>query len=377
MWRKRLGKSSVKASLFLLMVLFVVTPLAGYLLGSLVWSVILAVMGIIVVSVIINMIHQKEEHLRQLLEKLDQHNRHYIYHDEFPADTSDADAVIESTMVNIQKANDMMIALATGNPATEWNGLVNTNRASNKVNMAGNLEKVQDQLRSVKLMYEQHTWITDGLQELTEITHRYQDLQGLGQALARRIVSHVGATQGCFFTVTDESKDEYLKLVSCYPDDQKRLISKVVMKGEGLAGQCWSEGEPLLLTQVPEDYVHVSTGHVAPKYIFITPIKIQGKTYGVLELALLENLNDTQLEFINKACERIAASMAAIKALERTQGLLHESKLQADRMKKEVILLERDLTLERKRSQELEELIFRAEERIKGMESIYKRFNLN
>ena len=58
--------------------------------------------------------------------------------------------------------------------------------------------------------------------------------------------------------------------------------------------------------------------------------------YGVLELASFRLFEDHEIEFINKACESIAACIFAVRMTERTDTLLSQYTDQIESLKAEI-----------------------------------------
>jgi hypothetical protein len=111
-----------------------------------------------------------------------------------------------------------------------------------------------------------------------------------------------------------------------------------ITKREGLVGQCWYEREPILLTHVPENYVQISSGlgDALPRCVYIAPIKMNNVVYGVLELASFNCFEDFELEFINKACESIAACIFAVRMTEKSDLLLLQYTSQIESLKSQL-----------------------------------------
>ena len=63
--------------------------------------------------------------------------------------------------------------------------------------------------------------------------------------------------------------------------------SSIVPDGEGLVGQCALEKESILLTNVPTDYIHISSGlgEAPPLNIIVLPVLFEGQVKAVIELA--------------------------------------------------------------------------------------------
>ncbi len=195
---------------------------------------------------------------------------------------------------------------------------------------------MRDNLKRNTEAERQRNWAIAGLADFAEIIRSQSDSQTLADTIISNIVRYTSSNQGSLFIVQDgaEGEEEYLQLYSCYAWDKKKFEEKTIYKGQGLVGQCWQEGDPVFLTQVPENYVHITSGlgYATPRSIFIVPLKINEVIYGVLELASFEPYPKHKQEFIVKVCENIAAAIASAKSAEQTKHLLEVSRLQTENL---------------------------------------------
>jgi PAS domain S-box-containing protein len=195
---------------------------------------------------------------------------------------------------------------------------------------------MRDNLKRNTETERQRNWSIAGLADFAEIIRSQDDSQTLADTIISNIVRYTNSNQGSLFVVQDsaEGEEEHLLLYSCYAWDKKKFEEKKIYKGQGLVGQCWQEGNPVFLTQVPANYVHITSGlgYATPRSIFIVPLKINEAIYGVLELASFEPYPQHKQEFIVKVCENIAAAIASAKNAEQTRHLLEVSRLQTENL---------------------------------------------
>jgi hypothetical protein len=258
-------------------------------------------------------------------------------------DVNDIDHVIDNSIQNFKKANTFITNIATGNYTAEWETLNNTNHSLNESNLAGNLIRMRDHLNDSKLSNEKREWSVSGLAKLITLIQNQRDIRELGDSVVKYIVQYTRSNQACLFVVPVQLNNdaEHLELVSCYAWDRKRYINMTITKHEGLTGQCWYEAEPIFLTQVPEDYIQIASGlgNTLPRCVYIAPIKMNNIVYGVLELASLHRFEEFEIEFINKACESIAARIFAVRMTEKTDLLLSQYTGQIESLKLEITML--------------------------------------
>ncbi|SKC64502.1 GAF domain-containing protein [Ohtaekwangia koreensis] len=301
---------------------------------------VLLIVGVPTMIYIITRLGRDEKQLAALLHNLDQQNRQYIFDSGSPLDANDIDHVIEHSIQNFRKANTFISSISAGSYAVEWESLDDTNHSLNQSNLAGNLIKMRDHLNHSKLVNEKREWSVSGLAKLLTLIQNQRDIKELGNSVVKYIVKYTRSNQACLFAVPVEQNmdDEYLSLVSCYAWSRNRYINMTITKREGLVGQCWYEREPILLTHVPEDYVQISSGlgDALPRCVYIAPIKMNNVVYGVLELASFNRFEEFELEFINKACESIAACIFAVRMTEKSDLLLSQYTSQIESLKSQL-----------------------------------------
>jgi CHASE3 domain sensor protein len=305
--------------------------------------IVLLLIGVPTMIYIIRRLGRDEKQLAALLLNLDQQNRQYIFDNGSPLDVNDIDHVIENSIQNFKKANTFITNIANGNYSVEWETLHDGNRSLNESNLAGNLIRMKNHLNDSKLSNEKREWGVSGLAELITLIQNQRDIKELGNSVVKYIVRYTKSNQACMFVVPveQERNNEYLQLVACYAWDRKRYVNMKMQKREGLIGQCWHEAEPILLTNVPEDYIQISSGlgDASPRSVYITPIKMNNVVYGVLELASFSRFEEHEIDFINKACESIAACIFAVKMTERTNIMMSQYTTQIESLQSELKML--------------------------------------
>ena len=87
------------------------------------------------------------------------------------------------------------------------------------------------------------------------------------------------------------------------------------------------EKDKILLSNVPSDYVRISSGlgDSAPQNILVLPVIFEGQVRGVLELASLDGFNSTHQAFLDQLTESIGIVINTIEANMRTEDLLTQS----------------------------------------------------
>jgi PAS domain S-box-containing protein len=206
--------------------------------------------------------------------------------------------------------------------------------------MLGNaLLEMRANLKKVAEEDKKRNWSTSGLAKFGDILRSYNDnFEKLADEIISNLVKYINANQGALFIIesTDMSSDEeYMELAACYAWDKKKFLEKKIYKGEGLSGQAWIEGDVIYLTEVPNDYVSITSGlgEANPRSVLIVPLKLNDEVHGVIEMASFKEYDEYEIEFVERIAESIASTISSVKVNERTQKLLEESTLMTEQMR--------------------------------------------
>ena len=193
--------------------------------------------------------------------------------------------------------------------------------AMEKMRLALQARAIHDQQRD-----EEQTRIAS----LVDITRGDMETLDLCQKIIRHIAPLLHAQVGAFYIL----EQEQLKLVSTFAYVFRKDLSNSFKIGEGIIGQVALEKNQVMLSDVPENYLSISTslGEAAPRYIVITPILYNDILYGILELGFISEPRQADLNFLNKAGENIAQSLASAQARENINKMLVKTREQAEKL---------------------------------------------
>ncbi|UII18949.1 PAS domain S-box protein [Fulvivirga ligni] len=194
------------------------------------------------------------------------------------------------------------------------------------------LKDLRIQLKSDHKEDEQRNWTNTGLAKFGNILGSHDNLHEMCDVLISELVKYLGVNQAGLFIRETADGEEYMELMATYAYQRKKFITKKIYPGEGLVGQCWLEGDTILLKEIPEAYVSITSGlgEALPNTLLIIPIKANEEVHGVIELAAFNDIPQYRIDFVENVCERIASVVANLKNSTFTKNLLDETKLQAE-----------------------------------------------
>ena len=200
------------------------------------------------------------------------------------------------------------------------------------------LIQMRDNLQKVAQEDKKRAWSNEGFARFMNMMRNNQsDISEMAYKLLPELIKYMEANQGGIFIYEGETEHEgYLELVAMYAWDRIKTVDQKILvekdAAEGLVGQAYLEKAPIYLTEVPEDFVRITSGlgDANPKCILIQPLIYNEQVYGVMEIASFNVFAEYQVEFIARLSESLASSIASLKVNQQTVRLLEETKTKTE-----------------------------------------------
>jgi PAS domain S-box-containing protein len=238
-----------------------------------------------------------------------------------------------STLVNGLKATTVFAEnIGKGNYASDFTPLSDHDVLGNAlINMRNNLARVAEEDKK-------RAWTTEGLAKFAEILRSNNtDVQKLCDEIVGSLVKYLKANQGALYIIDDvaDGEEPTMSMLACYAWDKKKHLNQKIYIGEGLAGQAWQEKDMIYLTDVPQNYIRITSGlgDANPTSILIMPLKVNDQIFGVVEIASFSTMADHEIEFVRRIAESIASTVNSVKVNARTTKLLAESQQMTEEMR--------------------------------------------
>jgi signal transduction histidine kinase/DNA-binding response OmpR family regulator len=182
-------------------------------------------------------------------------------------------------------------------------------------------------LKDTTLKNAEQDWLKTNLARFSRMLQGQKDMLTVGRLILSELAPLVQAQHAVMYTYESADERSFLTLLASYAYEHPEQTGKRLEMGQGLVGQCALEKQKILLTNVPSDYVRISSGlgGASPVNIIVLPIVFEGQVKAVLELGSFERFNPTHQAFLDQLTESIGIVLNTIEANMRTEDLLKQS----------------------------------------------------
>jgi PAS domain S-box-containing protein len=246
--------------------------------------------------------------------------------------------------------------------------------------LGNSLINMRNSIQEAEKRDKERNWIVTGVAEIGEILRSNDSLEELGDEILKYVTEKIDAIQGAFYVLNDDDSDNYfLEMKSSYAYNKKKYLSASFKFAEGLVGQSAIEQDTLLRTEIPHDYVSVTSGLLGdqrPSCILIVPLITDEKVFGVLEFAGFHKFDSSQVKFVEEISLIIARTVFNIKVNERTRKLLAESQTMSQELQEQQEVLRQNAEEMEATQEELKRTNQRLEDQIEEVNRTQKRMQL-
>ncbi len=192
------------------------------------------------------------------------------------------------------------------------------------------LLEMQTSLLTASERETREKFVNVGLASIGEILRNHvEDLDELSDKVIEKLVGYMKANQGGLFILEEDSNGhEFITLKACRAYDRKKFLERQIALGEGLIGQIALEKETLVMTEIPDGYLRITSGLgiASPTCLIIVPLKSNDNVVGIIEMASFKEFTETDVEFLEKVGESIASTILSAKTNQKTKELLESSR---------------------------------------------------
>jgi len=200
-------------------------------------------------------------------------------------------------------------------------------------------DKLNEMIRNLRETTRQNVeqdWLKTNRERFTRMLQGHDDLATVSSTILSELADLVSAQHGVFYALDPVSNgtERKLRMQAGYGYEERKRLSTTFGVGEGLVGQCAKEKRRILLTDVPSDYVRISSGlgNAVPLNIIVLPVLREGELLAVVELASFSSFTPAHQTFLDSITESIGITLKTIQAAGVTSSLLEQSQSQEEEL---------------------------------------------
>ena len=240
------------------------------------------------------------------------------------------------------------------------------------------LRMIQLNIKSNRRKEREQSWIAEGKDIISKILREQQEMGELSFQVVKSLIHYINAIQGALYLYHEE--ENTLTNMTTYAYNRRKYVSQVFKMGEGLVGQCAYEKDYIYRTEIPNDYVSITSGILGdqkPASILLVPLISNEELHGVLEFAFLnERITKLTIQFLLELGDIIARTLKNLKMNLKTQHLLEESRKMTDELKRNEIQLQENAREMKAAQENLETVNIRLEGKIQEAQHATDRIHL-
>ena len=190
-----------------------------------------------------------------------------------------------------------------------------------------NINTMVRSLRETTEANRQQGWLQTSLARVAGLMQGQRDPAVVADLIMSELIPLVGAQHGAFFLADSSGDQTELRLIAGYGLAPGDGTAGRVLLGQSLIGQVAKTRKPVVLDNVPGDYVRISSaiGESRPVNVMIVPIVFEDQVLGVIEAGSLWQFTQAHRDFLEQLMETIGVNVNTMIANARTDALLEQS----------------------------------------------------
>jgi PAS domain-containing protein len=236
---------------------------------------------------------------------------------------------------NLKNTKEFAIEVGKGKLDTQINVFNNQgDLGGSLIQMRNELIKVAQEREIQNTNHQNRIWANQTLNEINELLRtKNTDIEELSYQILSTLIKQTESNQGALF-LKSETENDVFEVSAIQAYGRKKFLNKKIVLGEDLVGTCAIEKETIYMTDIPKEYIQISSGlgFANPSSLVLVPMKSEEQVIGVIEIASFKNIEKHQIEIIEKAANNYASALYIIKQNKKTQELLEASNFQTNEL---------------------------------------------
>jgi len=237
--------------------------------------------------------------------------------------TDSVNAMANSLTAQVRNIADVATAVTKGDLTRQ----ITVEAQGELDELKSNINQMIANLKETTERNQEQDWLKTNLAKFSRMMQGQKDLESVSRLIMSELTPLVSAHHGAFFIMDNDAGAPMLRLIASYAYRARKHVGNRFAIGEGLVGQAALEKQPILLTNVPDDYIQITSGlgEAPPRNIIVLPILFEGEVKAVIELASFLPFSQIHQTFLDQLSESIGVVLNMISANMRTEELLEQS----------------------------------------------------
>ncbi|MFN2601153.1 MAG: HAMP domain-containing protein [Gemmatimonadaceae bacterium] len=237
--------------------------------------------------------------------------------------TDNVNAMANSLTLQVRAIADVATAVTRGDLSRQ----ITVEAQGELDELKNNLNQMIANLKDTTEKNTEQDWLKTNLAKFSRMMQGQKDLESVSKLIMSELTPLVSAHHGAFYIMEYEQHTPVLKLIASYAYKERKHVANRFHLGEGLIGQAALEKKPILLTNVPPDYIQIASGlgEAPPRNILVLPVLFEGEVKAAIELASFLPFSQIHQIFLDQLGESIGVVLNMIAANMRTSELLEQS----------------------------------------------------
>ena len=173
-------------------------------------------------------------------------------------------------------------------------------------------------------------WVRSGYLGLAERIQGERRLESMAPRILEYLASYLEAQAGALYFA--EPDGSFRRMATYALADGAAL--EIARPGEGLIGQAAASRQPMVVREVPAQYLAITSGvgTARPTELLIAPAVLNGVVHAVLEFGFFRPIDASDLDLMSRASEILAVAVRSSRDRTRLEELLEETQRQGEEL---------------------------------------------
>ncbi len=245
--------------------------------------------------------------------------------------TQNVNQLAANLTTQVRAIADVASAVTKG----DFSGTIDVKAKGEVEALKDTINQMISNLKATTNRNQEQDWLKSNLAKFTQMLQGQKELKTVAIKILSELARVISIQQGVFYILDNSEKVPKLRLLSSFATNKKDNLVDEFRLGESLIGQCALEKEKIILTNVPSDYIQISSGLGKSRNINIItfPVLFEGEVKAVIELSSFNPFSQTHLNLLEQLTVSIGIVLNTIESNTRTEELLGQSQKLAQELK--------------------------------------------